>query len=180
MDGNSLEKLKYPIGKFEASELVSAENNMLWIEKIKTLPSRLDIAVRDLNDNQLDTPYRPEGWTVRQVVHHLADSHHNAYTRFKWALTEDRPTIKAYDENEWAKGIDYRAPISISINYLIALHEKLTYLLLNLEKTDLKRTFIHPDTGNKVVLHNMIGMYAWHGDHHLAHITGLVNREGWD
>jgi len=174
-----LEKLKYPIGKFEVFESVSAEDVSLWMEKIKTLPKRLAEVVQPLSDDQLETPYRPEGWTVRQVVHHLADSHHNAYTRFKWALTEDRPTIKAYDEKEWANGIDYKAPISLSLNYLVALHEKLVYLLHNLEKTDLNRSFIHPATGKEVVLRNMLGMYAWHGDHHLAHITSLVEREGW-
>ncbi|MGB3776361.1 MAG: putative metal-dependent hydrolase [Leeuwenhoekiella sp.] len=179
MDENTLEKLKYPIGKFEAPEVISNDQYIHWLEQIKTLPIRLKEAVNNLNDSQLATPYRPEGWTVQQVIHHLADSHHNAYTRFKWALTEDRPTIKAYDEKEWANGIDYKAPISFSVNYLIALHEKLIYLIENLEETDLNRSFIHPATGKEVVLKNMVGMYAWHGNHHLAQITSLIEREGW-
>ncbi|WP_031427550.1 YfiT family bacillithiol transferase [Flavimarina sp. Hel_I_48] len=179
MDTLQLEKLKYPIGKFEAPQLISEDHLSLWFKKLKTLPSRVDLAVQKLNESQLDTPYRPEGWTVREVVHHLADSHHNAYTRFKWALTEDQPTIKAYDENAWAKGIDYKAPISLSLNYLAALHEKLIYLLENLEQSDITKSFIHPATGEKVVLKNMVGMYAWHGDHHLAQIMSLMEREGW-
>jgi hypothetical protein len=179
LDQILLEKLKYPIGKFKDSVSTSAEDVSLWIQKIKTLPQRLAQVVEPLGEDQLDTPYRPERWIVRQVVHHLADSHHNAYTRFKWALTEDRPIIKAYDEKEWAKGIDYKAPISFSLTYLTALHQKLVYLLENLEKTDLNPSFIHPGTGKEVVLKSMVGIYVWHGDHHLAHITSIVEREDW-
>ncbi|HEA30154.1 MAG TPA: putative metal-dependent hydrolase [Leeuwenhoekiella sp.] len=175
----ALEKFKYPIGEFEIPKSVSESDISLWVEKIKSFPKRLANVVEPLNDDQLNTPYRPGGWTVRQVVHHLADSHHHAYTRFKWALTEDRPTIKAYDENQWVQGSDYAGPVFLSLNYLAALHEKLTYLLENLEKTDLNRAFIHPATGNEVILKNMVGMYAWHGDHHLAHITSLAKREAW-
>ncbi|MGB5274393.1 MAG: putative metal-dependent hydrolase, partial [Flavobacteriaceae bacterium] len=116
----------------------------------------------------------------RQLVHHIADSHHNSYIRFKWALTEDRPVIKAYDEKAWAKLFDSRtAPIQMSLDHLTAVHHKLVYLLKGLSPSDLKRTFIHPDSKMETSLEENVGRYAWHGNHHLAHINGLLEREGW-
>jgi len=123
----------------------------------------------------LDTPYRPGGWTIRQVVHHVADSHHNSYTRFKWALTEDTPVIKAYLEDKWAALDDAKwAPIQPSLDHLKILHFKLTYLLRKLSKEQLNRAFIHPETNEATSLLENIGKYAWHGSHHYAHIENAI------
>ena len=132
-----------------------------------------------LTSSQLDTPYRPGGWTVRQVVHHVPDSHLNSLVRFKWALTEDRPTIKAYDEKGWAALPDYQViPIAHSLDLLESLHVRWVGLLRNLSWTQLQREFVHPESG-PVSLAETIGAYAWHGQHHLAHIQHLIEREGW-
>ena len=132
-----------------------------------------------MNDSQLDTPYRPEGWTVRQLVHHLADSHMNSYVRFRWALTEPDPTIKAYDEKGWALLPDARsAPVDVSLRLLAALDERWTDLLRALTSDDWNRTFQHPQSG-KQSLGRAAGVYAWHGRHHVAHITGLRRRMSW-
>lgn len=169
--------MKYPIGKFQfAGEITNSETKN-WINEIEELPRLLRDAVKDLDYIQLDTPYRPEGWTVRQVIHHLADSHMNAYIRFKLALTEEEPVIKPYDEAKWAELPDYKLPIDISLSMLEALHKRWTNLLRSLSPSDMKKTFIHPDSGGVSVGEN-IGIYAWHGRHHLAHITSLCNRQG--
>lgn len=181
MEERTLEELKYPIGHFVYTEEVSNIIVSDWISELEALPTRLEDLVLNLNDEQLNTPYRPDGWTIRQVVHHLADSHHHSYTRFKWALTEDRPIIKAYEEKEWSNLFDAKtAPINFSLNYLKALHAKLVYLLRGLPKEDLQREFIHPDGNVAVSLMENIGKYAWHGNHHLAHIAGVINRKGWN
>jgi len=175
-----LEKLKYPIGHFERPDDISPEDIGNWIKVLETLPNRLLTLVDELSDEQLDTPYRNGGWTVRQVVHHLADSHHNSYTRFKWALTENRPLIKVYEEKEWSELIDAKtAPISLSINYLTALHAKIVYLLKRLSPKELENSYIHPDGNVNVSVAENIGKYAWHSNHHLAHIENLVVRSGW-
>lgn len=175
-----MEKLKYPIGKFECPKEITTADVAAGIRVLETLPERLGTLVKDLSAEQLATPYRPEGWTVRQLIHHIADSHHHSYTRFKWALTEDKPLIKAYQEKDWSKLFDARtAPIQLSLTYLTALHAKLVYLLKGLSVEDLKKCYIHPEDNIPVTVEENICKYAWHSNHHYAHIEGLLNREGW-
>ncbi|MEP3373826.1 MAG: YfiT family bacillithiol transferase [Maribacter dokdonensis] len=175
-----LDKLKYPIGRFECPESITNEDLSKWIEVLETLPKRLSALVDNFSETQLDTPYREGGWTVRQVVHHMADSHHHSYTRFKWALTENRPLIKVYQEKEWSNLIDARtAPISLSLSYLTALHAKLVYLLKRLTPEDMENSYIHPDGNVNVSVAENIGKYAWHSNHHFAHIKSLADRMGW-
>lgn len=170
--------MKYPIGKFQFNGEITYNITKDWINEIESLPRLLRDAVKDLDNEQLDTPYRSGGWTVRQVIHHLADSHMNAYVRFKLALTEEKPVIKTYDETKWAELSDYKLPIDISLSLLEALHHRWTNLLRSLSSADMEKTFIHPESGEVSVDKN-IGIYAWHGRHHLAHITSLCNRKGW-
>ncbi|TMM53211.1 putative metal-dependent hydrolase [Maribacter algarum] len=175
-----MEKLRYPIGQFECPKEITRSHIDDWIAVLETLPERLEALVKNLSAEQLETPYRPEGWTIRQVVHHVADSHHNSYTRFKWALTEDKPLIKAYEEKEWSKLFDARtAPIQLSLNYITALHAKLVYLLKGLSEEDLKKYYLHPEGNTIVTVAENIGKYAWHSNHHYAHIEGAVQREAW-
>ncbi|MGP7816599.1 YfiT family bacillithiol transferase [Niallia sp. 01092] len=169
---------RYPIGEFQFNGEITESLIEGWIKEIEELPSLVRGAVKDLNDEQLDTPYRSGGWTVRQVVHHLADSHMNAYVRFKLALTEENPTIKTYEEGKWAELPDYKLSVPISLSLLEALHIRWVELLRSLSPADLEKTFIHPDSGEVSVGKN-IGIYAWHGRHHLAHITSLLNSKGW-
>ncbi|OIK11801.1 metal-dependent hydrolase [Bacillus sp. MUM 116] len=169
--------IKYPIGKFQFNGEITNSITKDWINEIESLPRLLRDAVKDLDNEQLDTSYRSGGWTVRQVIHHLADSHMNAYVRFKLALTEEKPVIKPYDETKWAELSDYKLPIDISLSLLEALHQRWTNLLRSLSPADMEKTFIHPDSGEVSVGKN-IGIYAWHGRHHLAHITSLCNRKG--
>ncbi|AOW19903.1 YfiT family bacillithiol transferase [Urechidicola croceus] len=176
----TLEKLKYPIGQSNIPEIITNEHIKNWIEIIDKHPDQLIELVSNLTDEQLDKPYRPDGWTSRQVVHHLGDSHTNSYIRFKWTLTETSPIIKAYDEVKWAELPDTKhAPIAHSLTYLKSLHQKWVYLLKTLTSSDLKKYFIHPATGNKVTLEKNIGIYAWHCQHHFEHINQLLIREGW-
>lgn len=170
--------MKYPIGTFHFDGKITSSVTENWINEIEKLPALLRDAVKDLDDDHLDTPYRSEGWTVRQVIHHLADSHMNAYVRFKLALTEEKPVIKPYDETNWAKLSDYTLPVDTSLSLLEALHKRWTNLLRSLTPADMKKTFIHPQSGEVSVGQN-IGIYAWHGKHHLAHITTLCSRKGW-
>jgi len=175
-----LEKLKYPIGHFECPKDISKDDIEIWIKVLETLPERLSNLVNNFSENQLNTPYRKDGWTVRQVIHHMADSHHHSYTRFKWALTENRPLIKVYEEKKWSELIDARtAPISLSLSYLTALHAKLVYLLTRLSAEDLKVSYIHPDGNVNVSVAENIGKYAWHSNHHFAHIENLALRQNW-
>jgi hypothetical protein len=169
---------QYPIGTFEFEGELTASVVEGWIREIEVLPSLLRDAVKDLNDEQLNTPYRTGGWTVRQVVHHLADSHMNAFVRCKLALTEENPVIKPYDEGKWAELPDYQLPIDLSLSLLDTLHIRWVEVLRNLTSADLEKTFIHPDSG-KVSVGRNIGIYAWHGRHHLAHITSLRGQQGW-
>ena len=176
----NLEKLRYPIGHYEPPSRIDQHQTERWINDIEALPADLRKAVEGLNDTQLDTPYRPGGWTIRQVVHHLPDSHMNSFIRFKWALTEDRPSIKAYFEDRWAELPDYAtAPVSVSLDLLEALHRRWVTLLRSLTRQDLDRTFIHPESG-PANLAETIGSYAWHGRHHLAHIREAIRRKGWN
>ncbi|MFD0824539.1 YfiT family bacillithiol transferase [Neobacillus sp. M.A.Huq-85] len=170
--------MKYPIGKFQFNGEITNNITKDWINEIESLPRLLRDAVKDLDNEQLDTPYRSGGWTVRQVIHHLADSHMNAYCRFKLALTEEKPVIRPYDETKWAELSDYKLPIDISLSLLEALHHRWKNLLRSLSPADMEKTFIHPESGEVSVGKN-IGIYAWHGRHHLAHITSLCNRKGW-
>ena len=165
--------LRYPIGKFHIEGAVTAERLREWIGQIAAAPAELRAAVAGLSDQQLDTPYRPGGWTVRQVVHHLPDSHLNSYTRFRLALTEDEPTIKPYDEVRWAELPDARtAPIEVSLALLEALHRRWVLLLESFTEADWGRRFRHPELGVRS-LRQALGMYAWHGRHPVAHITAL-------
>lgn len=171
--------LRYPIGKFSSKESYTAAERTDFIQRIETLPGRLEAALKGLHESQLDTPYRDGGWSVRQVVHHMADSHVNAYIRVKWALTEDKPVIKAYDEKAWATTPETEADPSVSLTFLKALHAKWTLLLKAMSATDRDRLFIHPATQKTFHADQLMAMYAWHGDHHLAHITELKKRMGW-
>lgn len=166
---------KYPIGQFTCGETISSEDIQHWIEEIKTLPVRLHEAVDGLAEEMLENTYREGGWTIRQLVHHIADSHLNSYIRFKLALTENNPTIKPYAEDKWAELPDSKLPIEISLNIIQSLHERWVFLLENLADAQHKRTFIHPDSGG-IPLEMNIGLYAWHGNHHLAHIRNAIQK----
>ena len=176
----TIEELKYPIGQVNIPEKITKKNIEDWISLLERFPQELEFLTRDLSENQLDTPYRESGWTIRQVVHHCYDSHHNSYTRFKWALTEDKPVIKAYHEEIWAELHDSTsAPIFLSIDALKALHSKWVYLLRGLTNSDLEKTFIHPSGNKEISLKENIGIYAWHCRHHYHHIEKLIQRKGW-
>lgn len=180
MTTTDMEALKYPAGKFEAPAEITPQILQGWINDIRHLPSLLEIATQDLDEAQLLTPYRPGGWTVAQVVHHVADSHMNAYIRFKLALTEDNPTIKPYEEHLWAELPDtHKTAINVSNTLLHALHKRWTVLLDNLTPEQWERTFLHPATQKTAALKMVAGMYAWHGRHHLMHIIRLKERMGW-
>ena len=175
---DNLEKLKYPIGQFQFQGSPGRETVEEWIQEIGELPQNLRNAVDELSEEQLDTQYRPQGWTVRQVVHHIGDSHLNSYIRFKWALTEERPVIKAYYEDRWAELPDYTfLSIADSLDFIEILHRKWVILLRALSEKQLEREFIHPDTGEAITLRRNIGIYAWHGRHHVAHITCLREKK---
>ena len=170
--------IRYPVGEFSPPTPIAQTDVEGWIDDIAALPAVLRRTVAPLTDAQLDTPYRPDGWTVRQVVHHLPDSHMNSLIRFKWALTEERPVIKAYDEKGWAVLPDSREPIAGSLHLLDALHRRWVRLLRGLSWPQLQREFVHPESG-PATLAVTVGAYAWHGQHHLAHIERLIEREGW-
>lgn len=171
----TLEELKYPIGVFEKPEIITPQHIKDWTKTLEKFPVKLKHLVGALTDAQLDVSYRQGGWTIRQVVHHLSDSHHNSYTRFKWALTEDTPVIKPYYEDRWAALQDSKsAPISFSLLHIKAIHAKLVYLIKGMSFTDLDKTFIHPETNKKVSLKENIGVYAWHSEHHYAHIKNVL------
>jgi len=166
-----LESLKYPIGKFQTPGNITQENINRWIDEIEFLPHQIRAAVQDLDEKQLDISYRPKGWTIRQLVHHLPDSHMNTYIRFRLTLTEEKPTIKPYFEDRWAELQDAKhGNIEISLILLEAIHIRWTMLLRSLDLQQLRKSFIHPETGNEIRLDQNIGFYAWHGKHHLAHI----------
>lgn len=180
MDAKPLEKLRYPIGKFSRPEHINKEQINTWIQELDLFPEKLGLLVTPLTEEQLETAYRPEGWTIRQVIHHVSDSHHHSYIRFKWALTENEPVIKPYDEKGWAELHDTKhAPIQMSLEHLRIVHVKLVYLLRGLKPKDLDRTFIHPDDGSITPLKENIGRYVWHGNHHYAHIEEACKRNNW-
>ncbi len=171
--------LRYPIGKFQMPKVVSPEERAGYVESIARLPKDIRSAVAGLSDAQLDMPYRPGGWTVRQVVHHLPDSHVNSYVRFKLALTEDTPTIRPYMEERWAELPEAKSgPIDLSLNLLDTLHHRWSVFLQAFTSDDYARTLVHPELG-VFRLEQLLALYAWHGKHHVAHVTELRKREGW-
>jgi hypothetical protein len=171
--------LRYPIGELPAPSDIPAASRAAAIDAIEALPGRMRAAVAGLTDKQLETPYRPGGWTVRQVVHHVADSHMNAFIRMKLALTENNPTITPYDEKSWALVADSALPIEISLNLLDSLHARWAAVYRALMPADVSRCFIHPELGGPQTLDRQLQTYAWHSRHHVAHVTQLREREGW-
>ena len=169
---------RYPIGRFQAPEAISSDDRLLAIATLAELPSELRNVLRGLDGGQVDTPYREGGWTVRQVVHHVADSHSNALIRVKLALTEDWPTIKPYDEAAWARLHDATGPIEWSLELIESLHARWVMLLQSLQAPQWKRGFIHPEYGRETIERATL-QYAWHSRHHAAHIQHLRQREAW-
>ena len=170
---------RYPIGKYIEQPFSEKELQERLLD-IQSLPPRLEQSITNLDEAQIDTPYREGGWTVKQLVHHVADSHMNAYMRFKLALTEDNPTIKPYEEKLWAELIDTKnTPINISITLLHALHHRWTEVLKYISPEQWDRTVYHPEYKKQMTLWYLLGMYAWHSRHHVAHVTALREREGW-
>ena len=181
MEELDLEKLKFPIGKFEAPKTFTPEYLSDKIAEIESFPERLRKETLYLSDEQLDTTYRPGGWTVRQVIHHCAESHMNCFIRIKWALTENNPVIKAYDETLWSELPDnLEMPILPTLSLLEGLHYRLAFIMKNLSETDLEKSFIHPENNSEYRIKQIIGTYAWHGNHHLAHITTLKRYKNWN
>lgn len=174
-----MEALQYPVGRFDRTRPIGAGGRSALIHSLAQVPENMRAAVNGLNDEQLDTPYRDGGWTLRQVVHHVPESHMNAYIRVKWGLTEDTPTIKAYDENAWSSLHESRtAPIDVSLNLLSAIHARWDILWRSMADRDFERAIIHPESG-RMLLSTLLQMYEWHGRHHVAHINGLRQRMGW-
>ena len=172
--------LRYPVGRFDFNQPIAEADHPRLITEIAATPGALRSAVAGLSRDQLETRYRPGGWTVKQVVHHVPDSHLNAYTRFKLALTEDEPTIKPYDEAKWAELPDsQKVAIEVSLDLLDNLHVRWVTLLRSMDAADFRRGLRHPEHGRVLTLEQMLGLYAWHGRHHVAHIVTLRDREGW-
>lgn len=177
---HDIDQLRFPIGRFKRPETISTNDIQTWIKEVENLPSELKDALNLLKPEQLDTQYRPEGWTLRQVVNHLADSHMNSYIRFKLAASEDSPIIKPYAEEKWAEFEDGKnAPVEISLMLLQSLHSRWVLFLRSLTEDDFEKGFIHPEHGNKVLLKEALGIYAWHGKHHLNHILVTKKNKGW-
>ena len=172
------EDLRYPIGKFDSNIEVTPDVRKRFIQTIEDLPKKIRDAVKNLSDEQLDTPYRPEGWTVRQLVHHVADSHLNSICRFKLALTEDVPTIRPYYEDRWANLADAQLPIEDSLKIIEGVHSRWAALLNSMSDEDFQRKLNHPESG-EWTLEKFLGLYDWHSKHHTAHITSLRERNGW-
>jgi len=171
--------IQYPIGKFQPPGKTSEQARQEFIQQIQEAPAALWSAVTGLSEEQLDTPYRDGGWTVRQVVHHVADSHMNAFVRFKLAMTEEQPTLKTYDQERWAELPDAKTPpVAVSLNLVDSLHKRFVALLQSMTAADFARTMKHPELG-VVPLDQYLALYAWHGRHHVAHITSLRERKGW-
>jgi hypothetical protein len=168
--------LRFPIGKFTPKESYTPQELSALVARIESLPSRVEALVKNFTPKHLDTPYRDGGWTARQVLHHISDSHTNAYIRLKWTITESTPTIKAYDEKLWAVTPETKLDPSISIQLLKAIHAKFVALLKLLSSEDLRKQFLHPETQKHVRLDRMIDLYAWHGDHHLGHL-GIIAKK---
>ncbi|TCK68621.1 DinB family protein [Winogradskyella wandonensis] len=178
MNGIQIEQLKYPIGIFSKPEVITKQHIKGWIADIENFPNALEAIIKNLTEEEFNYTYRPNGWSIKQVVHHCADSHINSIIRFKLALTEDSPTIKPYFEDKWAKLIDYSEPVDSSIQILKGVHHKLGVLLKSLNENDLKKEFIHPEHGKQFSIQETIGTYAWHSNHHLAHIKQALKHKG--
>lgn len=171
--------LRYPIGKYEPKAF-SKEQKEEWLADIKFLPGILENVLSNLDEQQLNTAYRDGGWTVHQLTHHIADSHLNAYCRFKLGYTEDNPAIRPYEEKAWATTADVQTlPINISLTLLHALHQRWSTFLESFTNADWQRTVVHPEQGKQLTLWHLLGLYSWHGRHHTAHITSLKERMGW-
>ena len=180
MTNDALESLKYPVGKFRFPENIPSSILKQWTERIARFPREMTELVSGLSDKQLDTPYRPDGWNIRQVVHHVGDSHMGSYTRFKWALTEDNPMIKTYDQDKWSDLPDTKfGPIKEALDFLTALHSKWVTLLHSLSSEQWERTFQHPEMKRTITLKQNLALYVWHCDHHYAHIKQLLISKGW-
>jgi hypothetical protein len=180
MENKELEKLRFPIGKFSPSEVITEEDIRDYISDIENFPDALRKLISGFSEDQLKTKYREKGWTVKQVVHHIADSHMNAYLRFKLALTEDMPAIKPYYEDKWAELGDYETtPVEVSLDLLDSLHKRWVNLLRSMSSKDFEKTFFHPEHGTEFSLDEIAAMYSWHGKHHYAHINELKKRMNW-
>ncbi len=174
----SLDQLRFPIGEFEKPNTITPNHIDEWINTIENFPKRIKAITSGLSEEELNYRYRPDGWTIKQVVHHCADSHINSIIRFKLALTEDSPTIRPYFEDRWANLVDYSHDIQLSITILEGVHAKLGILLRRLNSEELKREFIHPEHGKRFSLEETIGVYAWHSNHHYAHIEQALKHKG--
>lgn len=170
MTEQELYHFRFPIGEFRKPKTITQAHINEWINAIETLPESIVSLSEDLTEDQLNYKYRPDGWTIKQVVHHCADSHMNSIIRFKLALTEDSPTVRPYFEDRFAELLDYSEPIETSISILNGVHKKLSLLLKNLSDVDLKREYVHPEYGRRYSLEEAIGVYGWHSNHHLAHL----------
>jgi len=175
----AMDDLRYPVGRFTPVLPAAPDIRAAAVEEIAALPARMRAAIEGLSESRLDTPYRPGGWTVRQVVHHVADSHMNGYVRTKLALTEEQPTIKPYDESTWAALPDSRLSVDVSLGLLEGLQERWAVLFRSLSAEQYGRTFIHPELEGAQSLDRQLQSYAWHSRHHVAHITAVRRREGW-
>lgn len=176
--GSDDKDLRYPIGPFHSVDELSVEQRMRRIAEIESAPLRLEQAIHGLSETQLDTSYRPGGWTIRQVVHHLPDSHLNGYARMKWALTEDNPIVKTYSQDAWASLPDSSESVDVSLALLDALHRRWAHLLLDLEPEQFQRRFRNPESG-EMTIDGLVALYAWHGRHHVAQIRSARERRGW-
>lgn len=180
LDNTPMDDLRYPVGRFQRPASLTPDQRRAAIQTIASAPMNLRAAVRDLDDAKLDTPYRPDGWTVRQVVHHVPDSHMNAFIRFKLALTEDTPTIKPYDEAAWAKLADaHTTPIETSLTLLDCIHDRWLRVLHAMSPADFERRLNHPENG-MMNLDQMLALYEWHSKHHVGHVRSLRDRNGWN
>ncbi len=180
MENSEIRKLKYPIGQFTAPAPITEQDLQSYISEIEKFPGELKALVAGLTEDQLNTRYRENGWTVKQVIHHIADSHMNALIRFKLALTEDMPTVRPYFEDRWAELRDYSdTPPEVSLTLIDALHRRWAVLLRSMSKKDFEKIYFHPEHGEEFSLAESAGIYSWHGKHHYAHINELKNRMKW-
>ena len=177
---HDIENLKYPIGKYRVPDPITSDMISQWLQTLEDFPGQLRTMTASLTDEQLDTPYRPHGWTVRQLLVHIGDSHLNSYVRFKWALTEDKPVIKTYSQEGWVSLADVKTlSAAESVGFISAIHERWVKLLKSMTEDHWNRSFVHPETRREVGLKQNLALYDWHSRHHYAHIRNLVDREGW-